>query len=134
MLVTSFEEAAQIRGIDVVAFEKGFDFLPEEHREGIKALSKICIVNDELNKDQDGKVWTPDFTDKSRKYELWWDMGSPSGAGFSFRDFDFAYWFTLSGVGSRLVYRDRETAFHARDHFSELFKTWMVYDRSQQGK
>ena len=134
MLVTSFEEAAQIKGIDVAAFEKGFDFLPEEHREGLKAVAKIAIINDELNKDADGKSWTPDYTNRQPKYELWWNMGSPSGSGFSY--FGFVGWisFSDSGVGSRLVYKDRETARHAREHFSDLFKTWMVYDRSKQGK
>ena len=124
MLITTFEEACEIRGIDPQSFERGFDFLPEEHQQGFQALAKLTIVIDALNTDSDGSVWTPDFTADELKYELWFIMGSPSGAGFS--DGDCVGWHSDSYVGSRLVFRNRETALHAKEHFFDLFKSWMV--------
>ncbi len=44
----------------------------------------------------------PDFTDGTLKYWPYFKMGSPSGDRFSYYVFDF--WFTFSGVGSRLCF------------------------------
>ena len=44
----------------------------------------------------------PDFTDGTTKYYPIFKMGSPSGVGFSFCDYDC--WDTGSVVGSRLVF------------------------------
>lgn len=128
MLVKSFEEVCEIKCIDPKEFEKGFQFLPEEHRSGICALSKLVLITDELNTNEDGTVWSPDFSDNTQyKYELYFTMGSPSGVGLSCDG--YVIWATCSYVGSRLVFKDKKTAIHAKEYFFDLFKEWMVYER-----
>lgn len=69
----------------------------------------------------------PDFTDGTRKYYPIFNMGSPSGVGFSFHYYD--YWGASSTVGSRLVSESSEVAKRVFKNHEDLYKTFMVYDR-----
>jgi hypothetical protein len=69
--------------------------------------------------------WVPDWTNSSEgKYYTWFKMGSPSGGGFSYDDFDG--WDTASGVGSRLCYKSSDLAKHAGQLFESIYKDFLT--------
>ena len=69
--------------------------------------------------------WTPDWTDSTQgKYYPWFEMGSPSGGGFSCSDFD--RWHTASYVGSRLCYKSADLAKHAGQLFESIYKDFLT--------
>lgn len=72
----------------------------------------------------------PDFTDGKLKYYPRFVMGSPSGVGFSY--LGYGHWFTVSGVGARLVSESRKSAEHIGELFHEDFKKMKVYERKIQ--
>ncbi|OXB01722.1 hypothetical protein B0A75_04585 [Flavobacterium oncorhynchi] len=97
--------------------------IPERHIEAVKAIAKLFVATDYHN-----PTFKPDFTDYDQyKYSAYAEMGSPSGVGFSYCDYD--YWITDSAVGSRLVSESRETAKMIFDEYQDLYKAFMVYDR-----
>ena len=51
-------------------------------------------------------------------------MGSPSGGGFSYYDYDD--WGAYSDVGSRLCFESSEKAEYAGNQFKELYKAYFV--------
>ena len=66
----------------------------------------------------------PDFNnEKQRKYAPLFQMGSPSGAGFSYYDYDL--WVTLSGVGSRLTYLDYDNMKDAVSKFLPHYQKYL---------
>jgi hypothetical protein len=70
--------------------------------------------------------WTPDWSNSNEyKYFPWFTMGSPSGVGFAYHG--YGYWFTRSGVGSRLVFKSRELAEYAGKLFEqEIYKPFLT--------
>lgn len=97
--------------------------IPERHIEAVKAIAKLFVVVDHHNPN-----FQPDYTDyDQRKYEPIFDMGSPSGVGFSYGD--FVDWLAGSGVGARLVSESRETTKLIAENYPELYEKIMVYQR-----
>ena len=96
--------------------------VPEQHIEAVKAIINLFVVHDAVNPD-----YTPDFTDSEWKYSNYFELGSPSGAGFSFCD--IGIWYSDSRVGSRLVSESSEASTYIAKTFPELFKKFMVYKR-----
>lgn len=97
--------------------------IPERHIEAVKAIAKLFVVVDHHNPN-----FQPDYTDyDQRKYEPIFDMGSPSGVGFSYCV--CADWLTDSGVGARLVSESRETTKLIAENYPELYEKIMVYQR-----
>ncbi len=115
-------------------------------RERIQGLKDIFELNNTTQKDFDNK-WEgfephekaaaleilivaaynegklPDFTDNTYKYYPRFTMGSPSGSGFSFSDYDG--WTSISHVGSRLVFHGEngyENMLDAVDKFMPQYK------------
>jgi len=119
--IKSVEEAFKLENLDPNAITiKG---VPERHKQALISMAKLFVVVDAVNPE-----FQPDFTDGEwNKYNPWFKMGSPSGVGFSFLDYD--RWATISGVGARLVSESSEAAEHIAETFPELYKDIMVYER-----
>jgi hypothetical protein len=79
----------------------------EEH-EKAGAFEKLIVA---AYNDNDGKL--PDFTDGTSKYYPIFKMGSPAGVGFSYND--YAYWYSASTVGARLVFYGPEAKANMLD-------------------
>ncbi|NHM07991.1 hypothetical protein G4D82_12220, partial [Flavobacterium sp. CYK-4] len=87
-------------------------------------VANLFVAHDAVNPD-----FKPNYEDPAqRKYEAIHDMGSPSGAGFSFDV--YGDWRSVSIVGARLVSEDSEAAEHIAEIFHEDYKAMKVYDRS----
>ncbi|NHM07658.1 hypothetical protein G4D82_10525 [Flavobacterium sp. CYK-4] len=98
--------------------------VPEHHLEAVKGFINLCVGHDAVNPE-----FNPDYTNYDQyKYEAIHDMGSPSGAGFSYVVYDIRG--AGSGVGARLVSEDSEAAEHIAEIFHEDYKAMKVYDRS----
>ncbi|KFC59836.1 hypothetical protein [Flavobacterium gilvum] len=84
------------------------------------AHAKLVIIAKAINGD-----WVPNWNDWDQyKYYPWFEMGSPSGGGFSFAD--YVGWGAHSGVGSRLCFETRDQAKYAGKQFEDLYKTYFV--------
>lgn len=97
--------------------------VPEQHIKAVEAFVKLCVAHDAVNSE-----FVPDFSNShQRKYSNYFCVGSPSGVGFAFSDYD--HWHTNSVVGARLVSESSE----ASDQLSEIcqieYKDLMVYER-----
>jgi len=119
MLVETFEAACKERAFDPSTIIPDCSFYPEEHRNALISMAKTFIVVDVLN---DG--WKPNWSDDEYKWELYLDL---SGAGF--RLGTVANRFSLSFVGSRLVFKSKAIALHAAKYFEDLFKEWMTFNQ-----
>jgi hypothetical protein len=97
--------------------------IPERHIEAVKAIAKLFVVVDHHNPN-----FQPDYTNYSQdKFEPFFELGSPSGVGFSFHVCD--HWATDSGVGARLVSESRKTTRLIAENYPELYEKFMVYQR-----
>ena len=84
------------------------------------AYRKLKLIVAALN-----EGWTPDWNNgKWDKYLPWFKMGSPSGVGFSYNDYDD--WHSFSFVGSRLCFKSRDLAKYAGNQFEALYKAYFV--------
>jgi hypothetical protein len=121
--INSVQEAYDLEKLD--ASKVDVIGVPERHREAIIAVAHLFMVHDAVNPE-----FQPDFSNYDQdKFENWFEMGSSSGVGFAYCD--FVDWYTVSGVGSRLVSESSEAAKYIGNHpeFQELFKKFMVYQR-----
>lgn len=118
--IKSYEDACADQGrpvLDVSAFSA----LHEDDREYSFFHHRVTTIIRSLNRKDDGTYWVPDFNDSDQpKYYIWYEWGS-SWSGFRFRDCYCVG--ASSGVGSRLHFKDKETALYFKDNFlSELNK------------
>src|SRR5690606_31867454 len=122
--IKTFEDACEYLGN--LALITNLDTIPETYRNAMFAHHKICIIAEAINKiENDGQHWTPDWTNGEwDKYYPWFEMGSPSGVGFSFVGDD--YWVANSDCGSRLCFISREAAIYAGEQFEDLYKEYFV--------
>lgn len=118
--IKTFEEACEKLGLDPQKTIPDFSMFPKEHQTAMIAHAKLIIINEALN-----EGWKPDWTNGQwDKYFPWFVMGSPSGDGFSYCDYD--NWHASSGVGSRLCFKSRELAKYAGETFLQLYKDYYV--------
>jgi hypothetical protein len=118
--IKTFEDACKVLNLDANTVIPDFSLFPTEEQEAMKAHAKLIIINKAINGD-----WVPDWTDGQwNKYYPWFEMGSPSGGGFSCHACDF--WNASSSVGSRLCFESREKAEYAGRTFEDLYKTYFV--------
>ncbi|NHM07992.1 hypothetical protein G4D82_12225 [Flavobacterium sp. CYK-4] len=97
--------------------------VPEHHVEALKAVANLFVAHDAVNPD-----FKPNYEDPAqRKYEAIHDMGSPSGAGFSY--VGYGDWWSGSGVGARLVSETGTAAEHIAEICDQDYKVMKVYDR-----
>lgn len=123
----TFEAACKAQGLDPNKVIPDVSMLPEQDRKAVIALAKLCIIQRSLNGD-----WTPDWNDYNQyKYYPWFDVNpkeeSPSGFGLSYGD--CVCDLTVSGLGVRLYYKDRETAEYAATKFVSLYEDLILVPR-----
>lgn len=114
--VKSFDDVLLELSISSQVFdEKVRELEPDE-----KAYIQVKHIVKALN-----EGWEPNWEDSNQyKYYPWFEMGSPSGSGFSYGD--FVCWFAASYAGSRLCFKSRELAVYAGKQFEQLYKEYFV--------
>ncbi|AOW08725.1 hypothetical protein EM308_03985 [Flavobacterium gilvum] len=118
--IKTFEDACQVLNLDSTTIIPDFSLFPESDKEAMIAHAKLVIIAKAINGD-----WVPNWNDWDQyKYYPWFEMGSPSGGGFSFAD--YVGWGAHSGVGSRLCFETRDQAKYAGKQFEDLYKTYFV--------
>jgi hypothetical protein len=118
--IKTFEDACKVLNLDAATVIPDFSLFPEADKEAMIAHAKLIIIAKAINGD-----WTPDWTNGQwDKYYPWFVMGSPSGGGFSYYDYDL--WYTISYVGSRLCFESSEKAKYAGNQFQDLYKAYFV--------
>ena len=118
--IKTFEDACVVLKLDSDKVIPDFSLFPIEDQAAMQAHSKLIIIAKAINGD-----WIPNWEDYDEyKYYPWFEMGSSSGVGFSYLGCD--YWYAASTVGSRLCFKDRETAKYVGKQFLELYKAYFV--------
>jgi hypothetical protein len=118
--IKTFEDACKVLNLDAKKVIPDFSLFPAEEQEAMKAHAKLIIIAKAINGD-----WTPDWTNSNEtKYYPWFEMGSPSGGGFSYHV--CVNWDTRSVVGSRLCFENREKAEYVGKQFQGLYKAYFV--------
>jgi len=118
--IKTFEDACKKLGLDPLKVIPEFLEFPESDRKAMQAHAKLIIINKAIVGD-----WVPDWNNYDQyKYYPWFEMGSSSGAGFSYLDCDI--WLTGSNAGSRLCFETREQAKYVGTQFLELYKDYFV--------
>jgi len=121
-LVTSFEEACKVKGLDPEKTLPDVTAYPEEHRKPLIALAKLLIITDVV---REGHLFDYNNYDDEKWYPWWYlrkDATNPSG----FR-LDGAFFAgTNSIVGARLCLRSEEEVNHMVEHFSDLYRAYIT--------
>ena len=117
--IKTFEDACKAINVEPTIIPD-FSLFPEADRQAMIDHAKLVIIAKAINGD-----WVPDWKDWDQyKYYPWFEMGSPSGGGFSYDGYD--HWDTGSRVGSRLCFETREKAKYAGKQFEDLYKSYFV--------
>lgn len=121
--IKSFQDACKDQKISPTKLPD-VSMLSEPMGKYVLAAYKLAVITVSLNKIKT-KVWLPNWHDSSSKYQIWFDMDSPSGLvlGAVFGFFSDTY------VGSRLCFRTREIAEYAGKQFIELYKDFMLFEK-----
>jgi hypothetical protein len=121
-LVTSFEEACQLRGYDPEKCLPEVSMYPAQHQTALIAAAKMFVINEAINEGHqfdwnnfDEKKWFP-----------WFDMELTEDNPSGFRFYVAYCGIDLSHVGSRLSYRTRAAAEHAGKTFVDIYREMMV--------
>lgn len=116
MKIKTFAQACKKLGISAARMPK-FANYPARHRKAMIAHSKLIIIIEALN---DG--WKPNWKDNTEyKWHVVFDLSSGGLV------FDGATgWSSGSYVGSRLCFRDRETAIYAAKTFKKLYEDYYL--------
>jgi hypothetical protein len=118
--IKTFEDACKVLNLDSTTIIPDFSLFPKSDKEAMKAHAKLVIIAKAINGD-----WVPDWNNWDQyKYYPWFEMGSPSGGGFSYDD--YADWGAYSAVGSRLCFETREIAKYVGKQFEDLYKVYFV--------
>jgi hypothetical protein len=117
--IKTFEDACKAINVEPTIIPD-FLFFPESDREAMIAHAKLVIIAKAINGD-----WVPDWKDWGQyKYYPWFEMGSPSGGGFSCGV--YGDWRADSYIGSRLCFETIEMAKYAGRQFEDLYKVYFV--------
>jgi len=124
--IKTFEDACEVLGMD--ASIPNLSAMPESYQKPMLAHYKLCVITQAINTlENEGETWKPNWNDWDQyKYYPWFEMGSPSGGGFSADDCD--YWYAASLCGSRLCFKTREAAKYAGKQFEALYKEYFVIE------
>ncbi|TDE53787.1 hypothetical protein [Flavobacterium sp. GT3P67] len=118
--IKTFEDACKVLALNPENLIPDFSFFPESDKQAMIDHSKLVIIAKAINGD-----WVPNWKDYDQyKYYPWFEMGSSSGVGFSYRD--CVIWRTGSSVGSRLCFESREKAKYVGKQFEYLYKSYFV--------
>ena len=114
--ITNFVDVLMLLNIDAKEFVEQTKNLPSDEL----AYKQLKLVAQVFN-----EGWVPDWTNSNEyKYVPWFKMGSPSGVGFSYNDYDG--WYTTSTVGSRLCFKSADLAKHAGQLFESIYKDFLT--------
>ena len=120
--IKTFEDACEALGIKMDVMPVGLPIELKHHLKAITAHTKLVIIAEALN-----EGWKPNWNNWNEyKYYPYFNMGSPSGSGFSYGDCDL--WAACSLVGSRLCFKSRELAIYAGKQFESLYKDYFVIE------
>ena len=122
--IKTFEDACKKLGIDPTNLPEVSN-LTADLQQAVIDHYKMMIVSQALN---DG--WKPDWNDHNqRKWNPWFTVKAssknPGGSGLVCSN--ALNWITGTGVGSRLCFRDAETAEYAGRQFKKLYEGfWLI--------
>lgn len=112
--VQTFEDALEETGESISNFKRR----TEDHEPDTLAYEKIKVIVKALN-----AGWTPNWDNGSEyKYFPYFDMRS--GSGFSYAT--YAYWYSITIVGSRLCFKSSELAKYAGTQFTDIYKAYFT--------
>lgn len=115
--IKTFSDACIACGTTEEAFNEKFkqlDLSPDT-----VAYEKLKTISAALNGN-----WKPDFTDHNQgKNYPWFYNDAKPGSAFLFDDCGCFY--SATGVGSRLCYKDRETAEYAGKQFIDIYNQFL---------
>lgn len=120
--IKTFDDACKALNIEPTIPD--FSASPAKHQKALTAHYQLVIIVEAVN-----EGWQPDWGNKKEyKYELCPDIvkdkTKPSGFGLSF--FGYAYWLTLTTVGSRLCFKSREVAKYTFETFKPLYEDYLL--------
>lgn len=98
-----------------------FAALPEKDRQATYAFHQLTIIARVLN-----EGWEPNWNNHSEYKYYPYFYHEEGGSGFSYYGYCCA--FSSSRVGSRLVYKDWETAEYAGKQFLDIYRDLMVQE------
>src|SRR5690554_3516740 len=114
--IKTFADVLKYHNIDEEDIEERIEDMTTDEA----AYVKLKLIAKALN-----EGWKPDWTNsREGKYYPWFNMGSSSGVGFSYLDYDL--WDSLSCVGSRLCFKSRELAIYAGKQFESIYKEFLT--------
>lgn len=123
--IKTFEDACKTLKLDSKKVIPDFSCYPEKDKKAMEAHAKFIIIVRASNKlENNGKEWTPDWSnDNEYKYYPWFDM-SKGSSGFRYDAYDD--WHAVTGVGSRLCFKTEELAEYTANMFIDLYKAYFL--------
>jgi len=122
--IKKFEDACKVEGLDAKKVIPDFTAYPPKDRKAMIAHAKLVIIVKAANRlVNNGKSWKPDWNNVQwDKWYPWFEMGGSSG----FRFDDCVDWRSLSDVGSRLCFKNRDAAEYIGKQFVKLYKDYFT--------
>ncbi len=125
----SFEAACKLYDVPADKAIPSFEFFPERDRVAMQKLSELVLIIRAANRiANDGEEWLPNFSDGKWKSVPWFAMeGLGGSSGFRFLVCD--YWYSNSGVGSRLCCFNDTVGEYVADKFLANYKAFFVVEQ-----
>ncbi len=123
----TFTGACKVLGLDPKTVIPNFSCYPKQDRKSMEAHAKLVIIVRAANKlENGGEEWFPNWKDTSEyKYEVWFNMNdSSSASGFSYDG--YADWYSLSCVGSRLCFKNRDLGKFIAKQFLKQYEAYFT--------
>ena len=98
--------------------------IDEKHSKAIVAAYKLFTISEASWKQMNMEIDWNNF--EQTKYYPWFDLEDSSGSAPGFSFFVYVCGFSVSTVGSRLVFPSREIAEYVGKTHEELYKDFMV--------
>jgi hypothetical protein len=115
-MIKTYEEACTKLGLNPNNLPDVSTF-PEEDQKSIIAYSALTKIAKALN-----EGWKPNWNDSNEyKYYPYFDMRSGSFDGTN-----CVIWGSISAVGSRLCFKNRELAEYAGKQFEDIYKEYLT--------
>lgn len=120
----TFEDACNVLGLDTKTVIPDFSPFPPTDHAAMIAHAKLVIIARAANQIANGgKEWKSNWGgDNNWKYYPLFEVGGSSGFRFSV----CAYWFSDSGVGSRLCFISRDVAEYTGKQFIDMYKDYFT--------
>lgn len=120
--IKSFEDACKHLGLNPNDLPV-VDMLPEKDRKSIIAYYKLTIITRALN-----EGWEPDFSnwDEYKYYNWFYVEENKDQRSSGFRFDATLYALTITCIGSRLCFKNRELAKYATEQFKELYREYLL--------